>query len=125
MYSDHPLVRAVRPLADAIGATIVAPSHVASLDVELEWDDEVVAGLRLAGLNGALDRLIVSLERELGGPLGDLPRQAKQAAVRLLHERGAFLLRGAAEDISHLLRVSRFTVYSYLNAIADCQKDEE
>lgn len=121
-YTDHPFVRAVRPVADAIGARVVPPRDIVPGDVPLEWEGEVVAGLRLADLNGALDRLIASVERELGGPLAELPREAKQAAVRLLDERGAFLLRGAAEDIGQVLGVSRITIYNYLNAISAGRK---
>jgi predicted transcriptional regulator YheO len=37
--------------------------------------------------------------------------------VRLLHERGAFLLRKAADDVADTMGVSRITIYNYLNAI--------
>ncbi len=43
----------------------------------------------------------------------------KQAAVRLLEERGAFLLRGAVEDVAETMGVSRITIYNYLSAISD------
>ena len=44
---------------------------------------------------GALDRLITSVQRELGAPLIELSREDKQRAVRLLDEKGAFRLRKA------------------------------
>jgi predicted transcriptional regulator YheO len=68
-------------------------------------------------LHGALDRLIDAVEAELGGPLPLLSREDKQLAVRLLDERGAFILRRAVEDVADAMRVSRITVYNYLNAI--------
>ena len=37
--------------------------------------------------------------------------------MRLLHERGAFVLRKAVDDIADRMHVSRITVYNYLNAI--------
>ncbi len=70
------------------------------------------------GLHGALDRLVAEVEHELGGRLPDLTRELKQAAVRLLDERGAFLLRRSVEDVAELMGVSRITIYNYLNAIA-------
>ena len=36
---------------------------------------------------------------------------------RLLDERGAFVLRRAVEDVADAMRISRITVYNYLNAI--------
>src|SRR2546423_15260789 len=116
MPHRHPLLVAMGPVAAALGATIVAAGRVRAGDVPLEWDGEVVGGLRLPGVHGALDRIVSLVEAELGAPLKDLTREDKQAAVRLLDERGAFQLRKAVEDVADAMGVSRFTVYNYLNA---------
>jgi hypothetical protein len=108
---------ALRPLARAIGARIVTPSRMAAADIPLAWRGEVVGGLRVPDLQGALDRLITQVERELGGKLQQLSRVDKQRAVRLLDERGAFTLRKSIEDVADALGVSRITVYNYLNAV--------
>ncbi len=113
----HPLVQATRPLVEAVGASIVAPDRAEASDVLLEWEGEVVAAVRLPPLHGALDRLIDAVEAELGGRLPDLTREQKQQAIRLLDERGAFILRRAVEDVADAMGVSRITVYNYLNAI--------
>ncbi|MCU0259623.1 MAG: helix-turn-helix domain-containing protein [Ilumatobacteraceae bacterium] len=115
--AEHPLVRAVRPVADAVGATIVPPDARERSDVELVWEGEVVGAVRLPPLHGALDRLIDAVETELGGRLPSLSRHDKQRAVRMLDERGAFTLRRAVEDVADAMGVSRITVYNYLNAI--------
>jgi hypothetical protein len=114
---DHPLVRAVRPVIDAVGASLVAADEREPSDVPLVWNGETVAVVRLPPLHGALDRLIDAVETELGGPLPALSREGKQRAVRLLDERGAFTLRRAVEDVADAMGVSRITVYNYLNAI--------
>jgi predicted transcriptional regulator YheO len=59
--------------------------------------------------------LIDGVERELGAPLGALSREDKQRAVRMLEDRGAFVLRRSVEDVADALGVSRITVYNYLN----------
>lgn len=46
-----------------------------------------------------------------------MKRAEKQMAIRRLDERGAFLVRGAAEDVAGWMGVSKVTIYSYLNAI--------
>ena len=115
--TSHPFVVALRPVAKALGATIVSPRRMRPADIPLEFDGEVLAGLRLPDLQGALERMIVQVERELGGPLATLSREDKQRAVRLLHERGAFALRKSIEDVADALKVSRITVYNYLNAV--------
>lgn len=114
---QHPLFIALKPVLDAVGATLVHPEQREPSDVPLVWDGVVVAGVRTAPLHGALDRLIEAVEAELGGRLPELPREDKQRAVRLLEERGAFVLRRAVDDIADRMGVSRITVYNYLNAI--------
>jgi predicted transcriptional regulator YheO len=71
----------------------------------------------MPALHGALDRLIENVEKELNGSLKDLSRNDKQKAIRLLDDRGAFILRRAVEDVADAMNVSRITVYNYLNAI--------
>ena len=113
----HPLLKAVKPVVDAVGATLVPAAQQEPSDVPLVWEGEVVAAVRMPPLHGGLDRLIDTVEAELGGPLPTLSREHKQLAVRMLDERGAFILRRAVEDVADAMGVSRITVYNYLNAI--------
>jgi hypothetical protein len=117
MNDPHHLVRTVKPVVDAVGASFVAPDDAEASDVLLVWEGRTVAAVRMPPLHGALDRLIDAVEAELGGRLPLLSREDKQRAVRLLDERGAFILRRAVEDVADAMGVSRITVYNYLNAI--------
>jgi uncharacterized protein YqgV (UPF0045/DUF77 family) len=71
----------------------------------------------VGSLKNALSDMVRAAERELGTDTGDWDRVQKQAAVRMLHERGAFLLRGAVDDIAEILGVSRITIYNYINTL--------
>ena len=113
----HPLVLAVKPIVEALGASLVAADEREPGDLPLKWEGELIAAVRPAPLHGALDRLIEGVERELGGRLPMLGREDKQLAIRLLDERGAFTLRRAVEDVADAMGVSRITVYNYLNAL--------
>jgi hypothetical protein len=115
--NPHPLVVAVRPVVDAVGATLVPADEREASDVPLMWEGAVIAAVRMPPLHGALDRLIDVVETELGGRLPDLGREEKQRAVRMLDERGAFTLRRAVEQVADAMCVSRITVYNYLYAI--------
>src|SRR6266540_3377648 len=99
MSRPHPLLVALAPVADALGATMVSAARVRGGDIPLEWEGELVGGLRLPGVHGTLDRMVAAVEVELGAPLKDLSREDKQRAVRLLDTRGAFQLRKAVEDV--------------------------
>ena len=116
MPSRHPLLAAMDPVAAALGATVVPAAKVRPTDIPLEWEGEVVGGLRLPGVHGTLERMIAAVEAELGAALADLSREGKQEAVQLLAERGAFELRRSVETVAEAMGVSRFTIYNYLNA---------
>jgi hypothetical protein len=113
----HPLVLAVKPIIEALGAQLVPLEAREPGDLPLKWEGTEVAVVRMAPLHGALDRLIEGVEREFGTRLPLLTREEKQRAIRLLDERGAFTLRRAVEDVSDAMGVSRITVYNYLNAL--------
>jgi len=112
----HPLLRALEPVAEALGAELVGPKHVRSGDIPLEWDGEVVGGMRLPGMQGSLERMMAAVEHELGTAFAEMTRENKQRAVRMLDDRGAFALRRSVERVADAMGVSRFTIYNYLNA---------
>ncbi len=112
----HPLLVALEPVADAMGATLVDPDEMCMGDIALEWDGEIVGGFRQAGLQYALDRLLAMAEADLGVPLDQLPREMKQSVVARLDAQGAFVIRRAVEEVADRMGVSRFTIYNYLNA---------
>jgi HTH domain len=120
------LMEALGPVAAALGGSLVGEGELDAADIPLRWHGHLVGGLRVptellngvdGDLHGALGRMIEQVEDELGARLPDLSREGKQRAVRLLDERGAFLLRRSVEDVADALGVSRITVYNYLNAI--------
>lgn len=117
MFIQHPLLTAVKPILDAVGAQLISVDDARISDMALEWEGEIIAAVRLPKLHGALERLIEQVEKELGSPLPNLSRNDKQLAVKLLDQRGAFILRRAVEDVADAMGVSRITVYNYLNAL--------
>lgn len=111
---DHPLVAAVKPLVDAMGAQVLDPGTAGPDDVVLSWEGEDVLAVRLPRLADSLDRILAALER-VHGPLSALDRRTKQEVVKQLEGRGAFTVRHGVETVASALGVSRFTVYNYIN----------
>ena len=130
----HPLVQAINPLLERIGATLVDQLDLRTDDVPLEWDGDIIGGIRLTPIlsvapatavtpeddgggeaGGGLDGIIGDIERFFGTPLSELPRARKQQAVRMFEEGGAFSYRKSVEAVAAALGISRFTVYNYLN----------
>ncbi len=110
----HPLLEALLPLADVLGIQILDKDEVSESDLPLEWEGEVIGGIRRHNLNGALTRLLSAVELEMNLKIKDMNRIQKQQAVALLNEWGAFNLRKSVESVAEALEVSRFTVYNYL-----------
>ena len=89
--TGHPVFAAIQPLLEVLGGAVIKPDELQSGDVPISWEEEVIGGIRLDSLSNALDRLVTHIEEELGGKLVDLPREKKQAAVRMLDEDGLAL----------------------------------
>jgi hypothetical protein len=111
----HPFLDAVQPVVEALGSKVVSGPDAGVHDIPLLWEGEVVGAVQPPDLHGALDRLVLQVEKELGAPLAELSREDKQRAVRSLEQRGAFHLRKSVEEVAAILHVSRFTVYNYLD----------
>lgn len=72
---DHPLVAAVKPLADAMGAEILVPDQAREDDVVLAWEGVDVLAVRLPQLSDSLDHILAALERRRrGAALGTGPQ---------------------------------------------------
>ncbi len=116
--TSHPFLDALTPLVEALDAQLLPICDLAAGDIPLVYEGEILGGVRLPRAHGLLERLIASVERDIGGKLCDLSREDKQRAVRLLEERGAFELRRSIDDVADAMGVSRITVYNYLNTVS-------
>ncbi len=107
----------VDEIAGAAAAMIKSALAAGATGIRLQVGGE--SGELASGpdLHDALANMVRGAERSLGVSSGEWTREHKQSVVRELHERGAFLLRGAVDDIAEVMGVSRITIYNYLNAI--------
>ncbi len=103
-------------VGEAIGAMVVDAmrSGATNINVQIANDSDHLGSVTL---HDALEGMMRAAERELGTGASTWTRADKQRVVRMLDERGAFLLRGAVDDIANAMGVSRITIYNYLNAI--------
>ncbi len=99
-------------VADMIRGAVGAGATSIRIHVGTDVDQ-----LNVGPLHDALANMIRAAERDLGTPSTQWTRAEKQQVVRMLDEHGAFLLRGAVDDMAKIMGVSRITIYNYLNAI--------
>lgn len=119
---SNDFLAALRPIVRSLGGTVVPPRLMQDGDEAATWNGEVVAGIRPPELHDALERFVDTIERDAGSRLSEMTRAQKQVAVRRLDEHGAFLLRGAVDDVATWMGVSKVTLYSYLNAIGSSSR---
>jgi DNA invertase Pin-like site-specific DNA recombinase len=108
---------AIAPLLEIVGGEVIAPEEMTTGDIPIEWEGRTIGAVRLGSLSGALERMVDHIESELGASLSDLGRTDKQAAIRMLDEQGAFLLRKSIDEVADRMGVSRITVYNYLTHV--------
>jgi len=61
--------------------------------------------------------MITAILNEMGKTPATMSRDEKMEVVKRLEERGAFLVKRAAEQVAEALDLSRFTIFSYLKEI--------
>ena len=103
-------------IADAVGNMIRQSMAAGASSIRIHVGPDIET-LNVAPLHDALGNMIRAAERDIGTNSDQWSRAEKQQVVRMLDERGAFLLRGAVDDMARIMGVSRITIYNYLNAI--------
>ena len=64
-----------------------------------------------------LEYLISEADRLIGKPVAQMKREDKIEFIRFLDKKGAFLITKASEKVYEHLKISRFTLYNYLDAV--------
>ncbi len=103
-------------IAEAVGDMIRNSMAAGATSIRIHVGPDIET-LNVAPLHDALGNMIRAAERDIGTNSDQWTRAEKQQVVRMLDERGAFLLRGAVDDMARIMGVSRITIYNYLNAI--------
>ena len=75
--------------------------------------NEVLAG----NIQELMNRLIEESVQTIGKPAAEMTRAEKKEMVRLLDEKGLFLITYSGETVCEVLDISKYTLYKYLEAI--------
>ncbi|MGC5247743.1 helix-turn-helix transcriptional regulator [Gordonia sp. DT219] len=71
----------------------------------------------VSDLNELSERMLTSCIEQQNTPVSSLKKHQKVEIVRNLRERGFFMLKEATDLVADALKVSKFTIYNYLNEI--------
>ena len=74
-------------------------------------------GYQGASINEVLCNLVNSVLEASGKPVAYMTKEDKVDIVKVLDQKGAFLIKGAIDYVAKVLCVSRYTVYNYLDEV--------
>lgn len=69
-----------------------------------------------SGVEEFLEDLILQAEEHIGKPAAVMNRHEKICAIRFLNDAGAFLIQKSGDRISKHFGISKYTLYSYIDA---------
>jgi predicted transcriptional regulator YheO len=93
--------------------TVIQDIFRISEETEQAGPAETFVGDMVSTLNDIADKVI----RKVGKAIPSMRREDKIEIVRQLEEQGFFLIKGAIKLIAEKLKVSKFTIYNYLEQI--------
>lgn len=73
-------------------------------------------------VNDLLDELIEQSVRIVGKPVALMNKEDKIAAIKFLNQSGAFLITKSGDKVSNYFGISKYTLYSYIDAGANEQQ---
>ncbi len=80
---------------------------------------------KIINVNDVLDELITQSVQMVGKPVALMSKDDKIRAIRFLNETGAFLVTKSGDKVAKYFGISKYTLYSYIDANKDANKQEE
>lgn len=81
-----------------------------------DTSEDVVTEVIQNNVNDLLDDLIDQSVKLVGKPVYDMTKEDKIKAIQFLNDSGAFLIMKSGDKISSHFRISKYTLYSYIDA---------
>lgn len=82
----------------------------------LPRDHEQTEPQRIINVNDVLDELIEQSVQQVGKPVALMNKDDKVKAIRFLNEAGAFLVTKSTDKVAKYFGISKYTLYSYIDA---------
>ena len=79
-------------------------------------DREQVEPEKIININNVLDELIAQSVQQMGKPVALMNKDDKVRAIRFLNDSGAFLVTKSTDKVAKYFGISKYTLYSYIDA---------
>lgn len=73
--------------------------------------------VQASSIHGLMDNIITEALAAIGTPPEKMNKDAKIKLLRILDERGVFLIQKSGQKVCDLLGISKFTLYNYLEEV--------
>ncbi len=97
---------------------LMAQRAIGSL-LDLDKKEEAPPARIPTNVNDLLDDLIDQSVAMIGKPIAMMTKEDKIAAIQFLHAAGAFLVTKSGDKVSKHFGISKYTLYSYIDAKKD------
>ena len=87
--------------------------------------EEIIDQLYHGNINQMLDYLINSAKAIVGKEIADMNKDDKLAFIDYLDRRGAFLISKSNVRVCEVLKISKFTLYNYLDTVRTSRNPKE
>ena len=79
-------------------------------------DKEQTEPEKIINVNNVLDELIEQSVQQVGKPVALMNKDDKVRAIRFLNDSGAFLVTKSTDKVAKYFGISKYTLYSYIDA---------
>ena len=76
-------------------------------------------------VDDVLEDIIRKAIDEVGKPVSMMRKEDKLMVVKIIEEKGGFLIKGAINQLANEISVSRYTIYNYLDELKSKKKEEK
>lgn len=71
-----------------------------------------------SNVKSIIEKMIAEAIEVLNKPIEFMNKDEKMTFVKILDEKGVFLVKGAVDDLAEMLGVSKFTIYNWLEKLS-------
>jgi len=94
----------------------VMDEFCSTVDLEKEKSEKDIETFT-SDVNEVLKNIIQEAVEKIGKPVSLMQKEDKLMVAKIADEKGAFLIKGAINQLAKEISVSRFTIYNYLEEI--------
>ena len=108
-----------------ISALLMVESAIGAITATPEQSREEQQRITVINVNDLLEELIEQSVALVGKPVALMNKEDKVKAIQFLSGHGAFLITKSGDKVAKYFGISKYTLYSYIDAKIDTKQEEK